>query len=63
MDRFVKPKSVLKEQQPSTGRNMKDSSKIRQEKENYRNKVREYTQYSIGRKVPESFVPYSSKDI
>lgn len=42
---------------------MKDSSKIRQEKEKYRNKVKEYTHYAIGRKVPESFQPYSNKEI
>lgn len=50
-DRYVRAKSALKEY-PQADRLMKDSSKIRQDKDRYRNRVKEYTHYAIGRKVP-----------
>ena len=41
---------------------MKDSSKIRQiEKEKYRNKVKEFTHYQIGRKIPETVSKFTDK--
>ena len=59
-DRCVRAKSAIPQPQEYP---MKDSSKLRQEKERYRNRVKEYTHYAIGRKVPESYQPYSNKDI
>lgn len=61
-DRYVRAKSAIREYPPAGGF-MKDSSKVRQEKEKYRNKVKEYTHYAIGRKVPESYQPYTNKEI
>ena len=59
-DRYVQAKSAFKDNR-KTDQFMKDSSKIRIEKEKYRNKVKEYTQFTIGRKVSESYQPYTSK--
>lgn len=39
-DRYVKAKSTLREPSTFAERAMKDSSKIRQEKEKYKNKIR-----------------------
>ena len=62
-DRYVQPKSNIKDNHRKTDHFLKDSSKIIIEKEKYRNKVKEYTQIAIGRKIPESYRKYTAKDI
>ena len=62
-DRYVQAKSAMKDHRNKNDLLMMDSSKIRGEKEKYRNKVKEYTHYSIGRKVPESFQKFTPKEI
>ena len=64
-DKLNKPfRSAIREARAhseATSKDLKDSSKIRAERESYRSRVKQYTNYSIGRKVPESVAGYTPR--